>query len=50
MFIGTKIISTSRARSINEAQDRELQARRNAVSAIAHSTKVVRMTRLGTIG
>ena len=47
---GTHVISTSRARSINESQDREVQARRNTLTAIAHSTRIIRAVRLNTMG
>ena len=47
---GTKNISTSRAKSINEMQARESASRQATRESMAHSTKIKRIDRLTTIG
>ena len=47
---GTKNISTSRAKSINEMQARESASRQATRESMAHSTKIIRQARLASIG
>lgn len=47
---GTKNISTSRARSINEMQARDTASRQAVRESLAHASKIKRIDRLVTIG
>ena len=47
---GTKNISTSRSQFINEMQSRESASRQATRESLAHSTKIIRQTRLATMG
>ena len=47
---GTTSVSTSRARSINEMQARDIASRQATRESLAHSTKIIRIVRLATMG
>ncbi len=46
----TTSVSTSRARSINEMQARDIASRQATLESVAKSTKIIRVARLATMG
>ena len=49
-IIGQTSVSSSRASSINAMQERDVASRRATLQSVAHATKIIRATRLATIG
>ncbi len=49
-IIGSTSVSTSRAQSINEMQSRESASRQSTRESMAHANKIIRISRLATMG